>query len=439
MIRFLILLVACAGLGSLSASKPDIVFFLADDLGYGDIGCYGCPDAKTPNIDRIAKEGVKFTQFYANGQECTPTRTALLTGRYQQRAGGLECAIGTGNVGRYDDAIRLAEANDLGLPVKMAVLPGGLKEAGYRAGIFGKWHLGYEKKFNPLNYGWDAFFGVLGGNCHYFTHEELSPLPVVYEGRKPVKREGYMTHLIADSALAFLKESDEKPMFLYVPFTAPHFPFHGPDEAALKFTAENWTKGTRASYVKMIEDMDVQIGRILKALPRPEDTLVLFASDHGAMKPGYNTPLNGYKGGLFEGGVRAPLVARWPGKIKAGTVSDQPAMMMDLTASFLRIAGSSRKRPLDGIDILHHVEAGAGDFLRTLFWRGRRGDRTWKAVRDGTMKYLWKTEGGKEEEWFFDLAKDPGEKNNLLERRADDAAKLKKKLAAWEAEVQALR
>ena len=181
----------------------------------------------TPHIDRLAREGVSFTQHYSNGPECSPTRTALLTGRYQQRVGGLECAIGTGNVGRYDDAIRLAEKHDLGLPVEQAILPRTLTEAGYETAIFGKWHLGYEPKFNPLEYGFGRFFGALGGNVKYFTHAELSPLPVLYLDRQPVERQGYMTRLLADEAEAFVQRNRSRPFFLYVPFTAPTFPSKG--------------------------------------------------------------------------------------------------------------------------------------------------------------------------------------------------------------------
>ena len=205
------------------AAQPNIVFILADDMGYGDLGCYGHPVAKTPVIDQLARDGVRFTQHYANGPECSPTRTAFLTGRYQQRAGGLECAIGTGNVGRYDDAIRLAKARQLGLPAKQVVLPSALKKPGYSSGLFGKWHLGYEPQFNPLEHGWDEFFGYMGGNVHYFNHRELSDLHVLYRGRLPVYEEGYMTHLITDSSLDFIARHKDRPFFLFIsPFLFLH-------------------------------------------------------------------------------------------------------------------------------------------------------------------------------------------------------------------------
>ncbi len=426
------------------AARPNIIFLLVDDMGYGDLGCYGAPDAKTPVLDKLAGEGVRFTQFYSNGAECTPARTAFLTGRYPQRVGGMECAIGTGNVGRYDDAIRLANRRDLGLPASYATLAPGLKRAGYANGVFGKWHLGYEPKFNPLDQGFDEFVGFLGGYVDYFTHTELSPLDVYINRRKPIKRKGYMTHLITDDAVDFIGRRKDRPFFLYVPFSTPHFPFVGPDDdTGRRHPADQLTVGTRATYVKMLQDMDRSVGRILQAVDDAgvrENTVVVFASDHGAMKPGRNLPLSGWKGGLLEGGLRVPVIARWPGKLKPGAVSGQPATLLDLTRSFLRIGGAgTRGRRLDGIDIVKHVQDGAADFERTFYWRARRGDRTWRAIRDGNMKYVYKIEGGKAEEWVFDLQADVAEEKNLAATKAGVADSLKAKLVKWEQSVKPRR
>ncbi|MED5586303.1 MAG: sulfatase-like hydrolase/transferase [Verrucomicrobiota bacterium] len=427
--------------------KPNIIFILADDLGFGDIACYGCPDARTPNIDKLAEQGAKYTNFYANGTECTPTRTSIMTGRYPQFAGGLECAIGTGNVGRYDDAIRLAEQSQLGLPVNQALIPRVFTRAGYRTGIFGKWHLGYEPHFNPVKYGWDEFFGCLGGNVDYFTHRELSPLPALFSNDKPVTREGYMTHLITDEALQFISRNQKTPFFCYVPFTTPHFPFQAPADRDKKFTRENWTEGSRESYVAMLEDLDNSVGRILKkleSLKLARNTLVLFASDHGAMKPGRNLPWNGYKGSLFEGGIRAPLIAKWPGKISPGTLCHQLGSTFDLTASFARITGTQvAGKKLDGIDIIACAEKNLKPLPRELYWRAKRGDRTWWAAleNDGeqTRKYIRRKEGGKTEEWFFNLREDPGESKNLFALPGNYGHKLKGKLASWEKRIKPLR
>lgn len=431
--------------GQDNGGQPNVLFMLVDDMGYGDIGCYGAPDARTPRLDRLADEGVRFTQYMANGAECTPTRTALLTGRYPQRFKGMECAIGTGNVGRYDDAEALAKVNQLGLPASQTILPQAFKRAGYATAIFGKWHLGYEPQFLPSHYGFDEFFGVLGGNCDYFTHKELSPLPVVYRDDRPAKVEGYMTHVLTNEALRFLDEKGrgEDPFFLYVPFTTPHFPFQTPEDAGKKFTEENWTAGSRESYVAMLEDMDRSVGQLLDkldALDLRDNTLVIFGSDHGAMGPGRNLPFRGAKGGLFEGGIRTAMMARWPEVLPAGVVSDQPCVTLDFTYSLARMAGASEAQlgQLDGMDILEHLSERKSTVERTLFWRARRGDRTWKAVRDGDWKYVYKIEGGVTEEWLFDLGGDPGEKDDRLK---DEDAKatlgaLKGKLSAWEGDVR---
>jgi N-acetylgalactosamine-6-sulfatase len=414
---------------------------LADDLGYGDLGCYGAPDVRSPQLDKLARQGARFVQYYANGPECTPTRTALITGRYQQRVGGMECAIGTGNVGRYDDAILLAERHELGLPPELANLPQGLARAGYETACIGKWHLGYEAKFNPREAGFARFFGCLGGYVDYFTHREQSPLDVLYSEREPVEREGHMTRLIADEALRFLDQKHERPFFLYVPFTAPHFPLQGPSARDRVITAENLSKGTRADYIELVEDLDAQVGRILARLDErglEENTIVLFASDNGAPTPGRNLPLAGNKGSVREGGIRVPLVVRWPGRIEAGSTSSQPCITFDLTRSLLALGGAEepKARPLDGIDILTHVAEKRADVARTLFWRYRRGEKTERAVRDGDLKLTRRPlEGGTMEEALYDLAADPSEAENLLSRRPEDAARLRDLLGRWEAEM----
>ena len=437
---FLATVLACHGF----ADKPaNIVFIFADDLGYGDLGCYGHPVAKTPRIDRLAKEGVRFTQHYANGPECSPTRTALLTGRYQQRAGGLECAIGTGNVGRYDKAIELAEKRQLGLPAKQSVLPSALKTAGYACGVFGKWHLGYEPQFNPLEHGWDEFFGYMGGNVHYFNHRELSDLHVLFQGRLPVYRKGYMTHLITDSSIDFIKRNKEKPFFLFVSHESPHFPFQGPGDEKKVIDETNWMEADAKTYVAMLEDLDSEVGRLLKALEESnlvKNTLVIFVSDNGGFaKAAHMGPLRGAKSSTLEGGIRVPLIIRWPGRIASGKTSDQVCATFDLTRSILNLAGA--KTPanlLDGFDVVDHVAKQKPNFKRTLYWRGKRGERTWWAVRDGSYKYVRKTEGTTEE-WLYDLSNDIGESNDLSQKKLEQVARLRKLLAEWEEKVQPVR
>ena len=423
--------------------KPNVVFILVDDMGYGDLGCYGHPRAKTPVIDRLAKEGVRFTQHYANGPECSPTRTAFLTGRYQQRAGGLECAIGTGNVGRYDDAIRLAGQRQLGLPAKQVVLPSALKPAGYVSGVFGKWHLGYEPQFNPVEHGWDDFFGYMGGNVHYFNHRETSELHVLYRGRLPVHAEGYMTHLITDSSINFIERHKDKPFFLYVSHECPHFPFQGPKDVKKEVNKTNWMKPDADTYVAMLEDLDSEVGRLLETLDKhklADNTLVIFVSDNGGFAGAANMgPLNGAKSTTLEGGIRVPLIMRWPGQIRPGTTSHQVCVTFDLTRSILNLAQSKvSAKGLDGLDIVNHITARKPDFARTLFWRGKRGERIWSAVREGDLKYVRKVEG-QTQEWLFDLSKDLAEKNDLSSAQPKQVARMKKLLFNWEKEVKPIR
>lgn len=426
----------------LAAAQPNIVFILVDDMGTGDLSCYGAPDVQTPRIDRLASEGVRFTQFYAMGAECTPSRTAFLTGRYPQRIGGLECAIGTGNVGRYDDAIRLAEQHQLGLPAERAVLAPALKDAGYSNVVFGKWHLGYDPHFHPLKQGFQEFIGFLGGYVDYFTHAEHSGLSVYQQGIAFLNRPGYMTELIAGDAVNFLERQHLKPFFLYLPFSVPHFPFQGPKDATGKTVSiDELTLGSREKYIEMLEDMDRQVGRILDVLEArglADQTLVVFASDHGAMKPGRNLPLNGFKGSLLDGGIRIPCIVRWPGHLKPGSVSHQVGSLMDLTASFLKLAGATvpEGQESDGMDILEHVLQERPDVERTLFWRARRGDRTWRAVRQGGLKYVTKREGGVQEDWLFDLSNDHSETLDLKESRPDGLARLRGELLNWERKVR---
>lgn len=427
-----------------AADRPNIVFILADDMGYGDIGCYGHPEAKTPHLDRLALQGVRFTQHYANGPECSPTRTAFLTGRYQQRAGGLECAIGTGNVGRYDDAIRLAEERQLGLPAEQTVIPGALQKAGYACGVFGKWHLGYEPHFNPIEHGWNDFFGYLGGNVHYFNHRETSDLHVLFQGRLPVYREGYMTHLITDASIAFIDQHRKNPFFLYVAHECPHFPFQGPGDIDKVVTAENWTEKDAAAYVAMLEDLDAETGRLLSALEQAgvaDNTVVVFVSDNGGFAgAAHMGPLNGAKSSTLEGGIRVPLIIRWPEHIEAGMVSNQVSATFDLTASFVSLAQADvPAERLDGYDIINHVTKRQQDTVRTLFWRGKRGDRTWWGVRNGDLKYVRKTESGETDEWLFDLSQDIGEAHDLSGDRSQDVTQMRRRLTEWERDVQPVR
>ena len=442
---FAALSVVCPGnrsSGSQNKPRPNIVLIMADDLGYGDVGCYGCNDIRTPAIDSLAADGVRFTTFYSNAPECTPTRTALLTGRYQHRVGGLECALGIGNVGRYDDAIRLRLTNDLGLPVEETSIARMLKDAGYATAISGKWHLGYEPKIFPLKHGFDSWFGPVGGSADYFHHIEYTGEPALYENDKPIEREGYLKDLITDEVVSFIRRKASTPFFLYVAYTAPHTPYQGPGDKKPEPMAEkDYSTGSRKTYAAMVERMDQGIGRILKGLDDAglaDNTLVIFMSDNGANKTGDNSPFSGFKGNLFEGGIRVPCIVKWAGVLAEGAVSDQPCMTMDFSRSIVGAAGVEPPagRAFDGMDILRAAATNRPVQKRMLFWRARRAQRTRKAVRDGSLKYIRLQDGDDVKEYLFDLERDPAEKNNLFNEQPENVLRLKTLLQNWEQEVK---
>lgn len=425
------------------AARPNVVLILSDDQGYGDLGCYGGAHLRTPRIDSLAEKGVRFTRFYANAPECTPTRTALLTGRYQQRVGGLECAIGVGNVGRYDEAEWLQQRGQLGLPVSESVLASSLKQAGYATACIGKWHLGYDEAFAPRRHGFDDYWGPLGGTVDYFQYREPTGQEMLYRNEKPVGGEGYLTDRIAAEAVAWL-ERQRGPFFLYVPFTAPHTPYQHEDDAAKEVTQKNWNQGTKETYARMIARLDDAVGRILDALDksgRAADTLVIFASDNGATRMGDNGGFRGNKSLLFEGGIRVPCLARWPGVIPEKQEFTVPAMTMDWTATILNACGARAPRPLDGVDLLPALRAGAGApegkrlANREIFFRYKRMKARRKAMIAGDWKYI--VDGS--EEYLFHLAEDPREQANRMAQDPQRAEQMRQRLSAWEAEVRAPR
>jgi N-acetylgalactosamine-6-sulfatase len=252
-----------------------------------------------------------------------------------------------------------------------------------------------------------------------------------------------MTHLITDHSLAFIERHKARPFFLFVSHESPHFPFQGPKDAAKKITKENWMTPDADTYVAMLEDLDTEVGRVLAALKEQNldrNTLVIFVSDNGGFAPAAHMgPLRGAKSSTLEGGIRVPLIMRWPGKLPAGKVSSQVCATFDLTRSILNLAKA--KVPADrtdGTDIIAHIADNSPYTPRTLFWRGKRGERTWAAVREGNLKYVRKTEG-QTEAWLYDVSKDLGEKNDLLTKQPKDAARLKALLAKWEKDVRPVR
>lgn len=411
------------------AKPPNIVLLLADDMGSADLSCSGAKDIRTPNIDSIGAQGLTFSRAYCNAPECTPSRTALLTGRYPQRVGGLECAIGVGSVGRYDEAIQLAARGELGLPATEPTLGQLLEQRGYDTACFGKWHLGYGEKFSPNRHGFDEYFGILGGNADYFTHREENGDNVLRHNGKPVEVDGYLTDLIGDRAAGWIESPRrrDKPFFLYVPFTAPHSPYQS--SAHRTFTNE----GDRGIYAEMVQSMDANVGKILDRLPE-ENTWVIFLSDNGGTQVGRNTPLRGGKSTLWEGGIRTPCLMKWPGVFEPNSYTLQVSLMMDIAASILHAAGA-RSVKLDGRNLLPVWKGAEEPWARTVFWRYRRAGHTRKAVLSGSYKLL--IDDGTAA--LHDLGIDPFEQMDQSRLRPEVVAELRKKLVRWETEVRAPR
>jgi N-acetylgalactosamine-6-sulfatase len=420
--------------------RPNVVIIVADDLGWGDIGIDGAPDARTPNIDTLAKEGVRFTQSYANAPECSPTRCALLTGRYQHRVGGLECAIGVNNIGRYDEAAWLQQRGELGLPTSEVTIARRFKDLGYDTALTGKWHLGYMEKHWPKEHGFDYSFGILGGNADYYTHEEQGEgrgnLQMFENGAK-TKRSGYMTDVIADAAIGWLKQRTSKPFFLYLPFTAPHSPIQAAEDFDPQTGTAPHRPKHRPTFVRMVERMDRRIGDVLAQLDKmgaARNTIVVFTSDNGGDANGRNDPFKGNKGSVWEGGIRAPLHIRWPAAIPSGREVTQVAMTMDIAPTLLAAAGA-KAGPLDGIDLLPFITGKRQPIDRTVFWRYRRAQNVRKAVRHGNWKYV--NDNGARA--LHDLSSDPGETKDLLHARPELVKDLETRLARWEKEVESPR
>ena len=412
-----------------SADRPNIIFILADDLGYGDLRCYGCPDIRTPHLDRLAAEGIRFTDFYANAAVCTPTRVAFLTGRYQQRL-GLDNALYYQEMGR-------------GLPVDGKTIAHALRSTGYATGLSGKWHVGYDLERQPLQQGFDHFFGLLGGNHHYFEHMDRIGVPDLWLGNEAIERQGYTTNLITEDAIAFIERHREAPFFLYLSHAAPHFPWQGPNDRdkAIKPKHKSWQQGDRETYIAMVEGMDSGIGKVLASLDElglRNNTLVVFTSDNGGHTHSRNAPLRGAKATIWEGGTRVPCIARWPDVLPAGETTSQVGITMDWTATFRRLAKRAAD-PVgeDGIDLLPILTGKEAERERTLFWRRKKGPvrksvEEGRAVRHGQWKLIERATG---ERYLFDLTADISETRNFLDEKPELAAKLSEQLDAWERSI----
>ena len=405
---------------------PNIVFIVADDLGYADLSCCGRRDFSTPNIDRIAERGLRFTQAYANSAVCSATRLALITGRYQYRLPlGLEEP--------------LAGKTDVGLPPAHPTLPSLLRGIGYGTTLVGKWHLGLPPSFGPRQSGYDRFWGILSGAVDYYTHINSRGEPDMWDGDEAASAAGYLTDLLGDRAVETLDRHARsgQRFLLSLHFNAPHWPWEAPGDEAeaerLRGTRlRHHDGGTQRTYARMVQAMDLQIGRVLQALDATglaHDTIVIFTSDNGGERFSDTWPFTGIKTELLEGGLRVPALVCWPARIPAGRTSDQVMITMDWFPTLLEAAGTAPHPdyPSDGISLLPVLTGERGPEPRRLFWRYKTNAQ--RAMRDGDWKYL----KIRDNEYLFNVVEDPRERANLKERQRATFARLTAEWAAWNA------
>jgi len=423
---------------------PNFIIIMADDLGYGDVGCYGGTRFKTPNVDSLAKEGLRFTDFHSNGAVCSPTRAALLTGRYQQRAGVDGVIYAPFDRNRHH-----------GLQMKDLTFAEVLKGSGYRTAIFGKWHLGYEEQYNPIHQGFDLFSGYVSGNVDYVSHVDGAGVFDWWKQDKRSREPGYTTQLITQHAVEFIRENHKRPFCLYIAHETPHDPYQGPGDKPVREEGSgsllwNHREPTHAeeAYAEMMEELDRGIGQVVaevKARGIENRTLLLFFSDNGATGPGSNGRLYGKKGTLWEGGHRVPAVAWWPGKIDSGRVTEELAMTIDLMPTMVELSGATLppSHHLDGISLAGTLLEGRQLDERRVFWKYREAF----AMREGPWKLV--LEGGPpQEQWseyhnwaphddgrdglaLFNLRDDVTETTNLASEYPDKVVAMRAAIKSW--------
>jgi len=412
------------------SSQPNIVFIMADDLGYADVSCYGRPDLSTPHIDGLAAKGVRFLQAYANSAVCSATRTALITGRYQYRLPiGLEEPLPT--------------TREVGLPPDQPTLPSLLKKAGYGTTLVGKWHLGRLPKFGPLQSGYDHFYGFRGGAVDYYTHAGTDQKDDLWDDDVAIHQMGYLTDLLGARAVDVVNgyAKSGRPFLMSLHFNAPHWPWEAPGDEAesnrVRGTSlRDFDGGTQNTYRRMIQEMDLQIGRVLEALHAhglAENTIVIFTSDNGGERFADTWPFTGRKTELLEGGLRIPAIVSWPARIPQGKTTDQVAITMDWMATLLAAAGvaSPQDFPPDGVNLLPMLTQNAAPVPRKLFWRYKTNAQ--RAARDGDYKFLKILDNT----FLFNVVNDPMERANLKDRRKDLYDRLVAEWHAWNATMLA--
>ncbi|OYW88495.1 MAG: sulfatase [Sphingobium sp. 32-64-5] len=405
--------------------RPNIIYIMADDLGYADLSCTGSHHIKTPAIDSIGAQGVQLRQGYANSPICSPTRTAVLTGCYQYRfAIGLEEPLGP------------KAPADGGVPHNRPTIASVMRGLGYRTKLIGKWHLGEPPRHSPLRHGYDEFFGIVEGAADYFRHHMVMGGKDVgiglAEGDTPVERNGYLTDLFGDETVKTIEQAGDKPFFISLHFNAPHWPWEGREDEAVARTLDasfHYNGGSLAKYREMVEAMDQNVAKVLAALERSgkaDNTIVVFTSDNGGERFSETWPFVGVKGELLEGGIRVPLLIKWPGRIAPGTASDQVMISMDFLPTLLALAGGdvAKAGTFDGMNLAPQLLGKSAPVNRALYWRFKANDQA--ALRDGDWKYL--KLGGKEH--LFNLAQDERER---ADHAQDDPARLEAMRLQWDA------
>ncbi len=410
----------------------NLVFILADDLGYADLGCYGGRVPISPRLDKLAAQGMRFNNAYSNSPVCSPTRFALITGRYQYRLRGAAEEPMTG---------RFRGSSEVGLPPAHPTLPSLLQGAGYRTALVGKWHLGYPPHFGPLMSGYESHLGPLSGGVSYFSHVDRAGKHDLMNNGEEIHRDGtYMTDLLSGEAVNVIRQraADRQPFLLSLHYTAPHWPWEtraqGGANPQTDADIRHLDGGSIHTYHQMIRELDEGIGRVVDALDAGglgEDTLIVFTSDNGGERFSDNWPLVGGKMDLTEGGIRVPCIVRWPRVVPAGSVSEQHVITMDWTRTMLEAAGVTPHAdyPLDGASMMDVLARPQADFARELFWRMKHEDQ--RALRDGNWKYL----AIGPNEYLFDLSKDERERANQARREPERLARMRARHAEWNASM----
>lgn len=407
--------------------KPNIILIVADDLGYAELGVQGCKDIPTPNIDSIARNGVRFTNGYVSCPVCSPTRAGIMTGRYQQRFGH------EFNPGPAD-----AANPEFGLPLSEITIAERLKPRGYATGMFGKWHLGFRPEMQPGTRGFDEFFGFLGG-AHDYLKADGGQRNSIMRGTEPVAEMDYTTDAFTREAVSFIERHKSDPFFLYLPYNAVHAPLESIQKYLARFS--NIEDKKRRVFAAMLSALDDGVGQVLgkvRELGLEEDTLILFISDNGgptSQTTSCNTPLRGFKGQVLEGGIRIPFLMQWKGRLPEGKVFDKPVISLDIHPTILAAVGAAvpEGKTLDGVDLVPCLNGKKADAPHDrLFWR--YGEQS--AVRMGDWKML-KTAAGSAQ--LYNLAEDIGEKDDLAAKNPDKLKELQSAYDQWNATLMAPR